>query len=196
MLNASFFLIWTNIGGSIAPPAPPLPPALLYLLFVNRQNWKHFPCKGLRLPEPLGKDFIATWCRHARCLTCLLTHMVNLWSCFVNFLTESHHFNLSESQIIDYDGRIQLWSFAYVRLLNKPYENEVPLRGQNIPLKCCQPLELLKYIEREFRSIHTVTIGSVVQRSAKLLSVKLWEWFGPGRSSTWAAQVWFDWGVS
>ena len=28
-------------------------------------------------------------------------------------------------------------------LLNKPYENEVTLRGHNIPLKCCQPLEIL-----------------------------------------------------
>ena len=27
---------------------------------------------------------------------------------------------------------IQLWNFAYKRLLNKPYENEVILRGQNV----------------------------------------------------------------
>ena len=32
---------------------------------------------------------------------------------------------------------VQLWTFAYVRLLNKPYENEVTFRGQNPPLKCC-----------------------------------------------------------
>ena len=31
---------------------------------------------------------------------------------------------------------IQLLTFAYARLLNRPYENEVILRGQNIPLKC------------------------------------------------------------
>ena len=35
---------------------------------------------------------------------------------------------------------IQLWTFAYVRLVNKPYENEVALKEQKIPLKCCQPL--------------------------------------------------------
>ena len=38
---------------------------------------------------------------------------------------------------------IQLWTFAHVRLLNKPYENQVTLTGQNPPLKCCQPLEIL-----------------------------------------------------
>ena len=38
-------------------------------------------------------------------------------------------------------GNIQLWTFAYVRLLNKPYENEVALSEQKIPLKCCQPLD-------------------------------------------------------
>ena len=36
---------------------------------------------------------------------------------------------------------IQLLTFAYKRLLNKPYENEVILTGQNPPLKCCQHLE-------------------------------------------------------
>ena len=29
---------------------------------------------------------------------------------------------------------LQLWPFAYVRLLTKPYENEVTLRGQDLPL--------------------------------------------------------------
>ena len=32
---------------------------------------------------------------------------------------------------------IQLWNFALKRLLNKPYENEVTLTGQNPPLNCC-----------------------------------------------------------
>ena len=35
----------------------------------------------------------------------------------------------------------RVWTFAYVHLLNKPYENEVISRGQNIPSKCCQPLD-------------------------------------------------------
>ena len=34
-------------------------------------------------------------------------------------------------------ARIQLWTFDYVQLLNKPYENKVTLRRQNPPLKCC-----------------------------------------------------------
>ena len=63
-------------------------------------------------------------------------------------------------------------------LLNKPCENEVILRGQNIPLKFCQPLELLKYTEKVLRSFHAIDIGSVGQRATKLLSIKSWEWFG------------------
>ena len=61
-------------------------------------------------------------------------------------------------QVVSYDKRIilrpiesedlnrkyvQLPNFAYTRLLDKPYENEVTLREQNPPLKCCQPFEIL-----------------------------------------------------
>ena len=41
--------------------------------------------------------------------------------------------------------KIQVWTFAYVRLLNKPYENQVTLTGQNPPLRCCQPFEILAH---------------------------------------------------
>ena len=32
---------------------------------------------------------------------------------------------------------IQSWTFAIIRLLNKPYENEVTLTGQILTLRCC-----------------------------------------------------------
>ena len=32
---------------------------------------------------------------------------------------------------------LQPRNFAYIRLLNKPYENEVTLSRQNLSLKCC-----------------------------------------------------------
>ena len=67
---------------------------------------------------------------------------------------------------------IQLQTYAYVQLLNRPYGYEVIARGQNIPLKCCQSLELLMYIGRGIKSFHTGNIGSVGQRAAKLPSVK------------------------
>ena len=38
--------------------------------------------------------------------------------------------------------KIQLPTIAYTRLLNKPFENEIALTGQNPPLKCCQHLEI------------------------------------------------------
>ena len=37
---------------------------------------------------------------------------------------------------------IQPLNFAYIQLLNKPYEKEVTLTGQNPPLKYCQHLEI------------------------------------------------------
>ena len=34
-------------------------------------------------------------------------------------------------------GNLQFWKINMDHLLNKPYVNEVTLRGQNPPLKCC-----------------------------------------------------------
>ena len=57
-------------------------------------------------------------------------------------------------------------------LVNKFYVNEGILRGQNLSFKCCQPLKLLIYIERRYRSFHTAKKGSVGQRATKLPFVK------------------------
>ena len=56
-------------------------------------------------------------------------------------------------------------------LVNKHYEYKVTLIKQNLPLKCCPPLEMLIYFEK--RIFHTFNIGSVDQKSAKLLAVKV-----------------------
>ena len=42
---------------------------------------------------------------------------------------------------------VQQLASDYKRLLNKPYVNVVTLRGQNQPLKCCQPFQLLTPFE-------------------------------------------------
>ena len=42
----------------------------------------------------------------------------------------------------DKNLHIQLQTFAYTRLLNKPYKNEFTFREQNLPLKCHKPLKL------------------------------------------------------
>ena len=68
---------------------------------------------------------------------------------------------------------IQLWTFTYVRLLNKPYENEVTLREQKIPLKYCQTLNFQYTFQKSSRSFIAVNIKSVGQRDAKLLAVKV-----------------------
>ena len=44
--------------------------------------------------------------------------------------------------------QLQPSNFAYVRLLNKPYENEVTLTGQNLPLKCFQQLEIQNTVRK------------------------------------------------
>ena len=38
-------------------------------------------------------------------------------------------------------NQVQLWTYAYIWLLNRPYGNGVILREQSIPLKCCQPFD-------------------------------------------------------
>ena len=97
---------------------------------------------------------------------------------FINLNFEMHEFYqfvfldsilLTDSNIYSYGQ----WTFSYIRSLNKSYENEVTLREQKLPLKCCQLTELLIYIERGFRSFHTFDIGSVDQKAANLLSIKL-----------------------
>ena len=69
--------------------------------------------------------------------------------------------------------QIQLLPFAYKPLLDKSYENGVIFRGQNLPSKCYQPLELPIHSEKRFRSFQTGNIGSVGQKVAKLLAVKV-----------------------
>ena len=44
---------------------------------------------------------------------------------------------------------LQLPTFAFTRLLNKPYENEVTLTGQKPPLNCCMHLEILYNVKKE-----------------------------------------------
>ena len=48
------------------------------------------------------------------------------------------------------------------------------MKGQNPPLKCGKPLELLTYFEKRFRSFNAGDdMGSVGQRATKLLAVKV-----------------------
>ena len=68
---------------------------------------------------------------------------------------------------------IQLSIFAFIQILKKSYENEIILTEQNISLKWCRPLELLIYIGKGFRSLHTVDMEFVGQRAVKLLPIKV-----------------------
>ena len=44
----------------------------------------------------------------------------------------------------------------------------------------------LRTVEKGFRSFNSENLESVDQRPAKLLAIKLWEWFDPGCSRIWA----------
>ena len=63
---------------------------------------------------------------------------------------------------------MQSWTFAYKRLLNKPYNNEIVSRGQNLCLICCKSLELMLYFGKGLRSVHTGNI-SFIERSKPFL---------------------------
>ena len=60
-------------------------------------------------------------------------------------------------------------TFAYIRLLNKPYANEVTLTEQKIPLNCCQPFDFL-YTFKSFRSFIAVIMKS---KGFKVTAVKI-----------------------
>ena len=51
-------------------------------------------------------------------------------NCYINVLTLTFDISLALY--------LQSWTFAYIRLLNNPYVNEVTLREQNQPLKMLQ----------------------------------------------------------
>ena len=53
---------------------------------------------------------------------------------------------------------------------------EIGLRGQNLPLEYCQPLEMQMYSKMEFRSFNASNIEYVSQRVAKLLAYSSLEW--------------------
>ena len=50
--------------------------------------------------------------------------------------------NVCSGQLRVPAGKLQPRSKLYKRLLNKPYVNEVTLRWQKPPLKCCWPLDI------------------------------------------------------
>ena len=101
---------------------------------------------------------------------------------------------------------IQSWSNDYKWLLNKPYVNEVTLRGQNPPLKCCYPLDFLYtflnvlifqcwkfgvYRSKNCKVTSHQTLRMIRLR-ANLKSCRLvWVWQGPGdRLFYWDLQLW------
>ena len=54
--------------------------------------------------------------------------------------------------------------FAYIQVIDKPYEHEDTLREQTLSLKCFQPLKLLISLGKRFRAFHALIIESVNQR--------------------------------
>ena len=69
------------------------------------------------------------------------------------------------------------------------------LTVQNPPLKCCQPLKLLKNFVRGLDLSIQEILESVGQRAANLLAIKLWELFDPGQTRTLAEHTctYFGW---
>ena len=49
--------------------------------------------------------------------------------------------------LISQKSQLQLRAKQIAPLLRKHYQNDVPLTGENPPLKCCQPLEILAQLK-------------------------------------------------
>ena len=134
------------------------------------------------------------------------------WKKIVNFLlipTFGHSSiffgsNLSKQFTFLLHPFIQLLTSDYIRLLNKPYENEVTLTWQNPPLKCCQPLKRWTYFKRGL-DLTIKNMGSVGQKGCKVVSRHtlriIWPWTNsnPGQTSLhtiqleWSKRQTFSW---
>ena len=66
---------------------------------------------------------------------------------------------------------MQPQNFAYIRLLNKPYENESPWKGKFDPLKAASILKFGTFLNGT-RSLDAENLGSVGQWASKILAVK------------------------
>ena len=78
------------------------------------------------------------------------------------------------------------------QLLDKPYVNEVTLKGQKSTLEMLLVSWTFDKVIKGVRSFYAENLGSVSQRATKLPAIKLWEWFDP-----WPTQIqadWFKWG--
>ena len=94
----------------------------------------------------------------------IVKHSVHILEVLWKVLKFQHTWRYSKHQILQHNSHLlyhlqnreklnlQLWTFGYIWLLKKPYENEneVTLRGQKISFRCWQHAELLMYIERGF----------------------------------------------
>ena len=92
--------------------------------WINNLLFKNFVSRCL-LWWPLGIDVLS-----------------NFW-----YIWDIQHYGtqgyLTQWDLLSYPSNIQLKSDETAQLLNKPYVNEVTLRGQKQPLECWQPLTLL-----------------------------------------------------
>ena len=71
VLNASILSIWRNIGGAIAPPAPPVPPPLVRAVLADGEKVGKPWCTaqnffGFKEPK-LNKKYIKKISKHKRC---------------------------------------------------------------------------------------------------------------------------------
>ena len=58
-------------------------------------------------------------------------------------------------------NNIQLYWLEMASLLNKPYENEVILKGHHIPLRYCQHLDILTEFTKGVDFFNAKNLGSV-----------------------------------
>ena len=68
--------------------------------------------------------FITLYCKKSYAISCLY--------CSAIFLNELYILQFVSERVYVGYMNIQLLNFAYIRLLNKPYANEVTLTGQNL----------------------------------------------------------------
>ena len=77
------------------------------------------------------------------------------------------------SQLRKQLNKVQLPTFAFTRLLDKPYENEVTLTVQNPPLKCCQHIEI-RYTVRKRVDLFMLKFWVCRSKGCKVTTCQSW----------------------
>ena len=163
---------------------------------------------ALKLFVHFGRSLLGLLILHKKILHSFLSPEEQLHKPGPTMPVRRMHFFSSTFYIVQSRGRSSC-VMQFMQLLSRVPRRAtvVCVRESTKPILCCKwgyferSKPILKIllaswtfytVENEFRSFTAKNLGSVGQRAAKLLAIKLWEWLDPRQTQIQAN--WFEWG--